>query len=200
MSRALIVAIVVAAGAATGACGDRRATPPPPGDAGTARRHIEHPRSAVYSRPPHLIEPGRMGPFKLGETLASVLYAIPPGPGVEVLDIPHVIRLSVIRVEDGTMMIGADAALVSFVSAVAPEVARTEAGIEVGATRDAVIQALGAPVVDPRHAIDPRLLVVAPVPGLRFVMEADKVVAAMLTAPPTTPGQTDATAPACAID
>lgn len=195
MRRALSLAVVVVV-----ACGDRRPSPPPPGDAGTARRHIEHPRSAVYSRPPHLIEPGRMGPFKLGETLASVLYAIPPGPGVEVLDIPHVIRLSVIRVEDGKMTVGADPALVSFVSVVAPEVARTEAGIEVGATRDAVIQALGRPVVDPRHAIDPRLLGVAPVPGLRFVIESDKVVAAMLTAPPSAPGETEPPAPVCTID
>lgn len=190
-----------------GAACDRHPSPPPPDDAGTARRHIEHPRSAVYSRPPHLIEPGRMGPFKLGETLASVLYAIPPGPGVEVLDIPHVIRLSVIRVEDGKMMVGADPALVSFVSVVAPEVARTEGKIEVGTTREAVTTALGAPVSEARHAGDPRLLAVGPVPGLRFVVEGDKVVAAMLTAPnadgtgagsaasPPTP-----TAPACALD
>jgi hypothetical protein len=199
MYRALIIATVL------GACSDRRVSPPPPDDAAHPRRKIDHPRSAVYSLPPHLIEPGRIGPYTIGDTLAGVLYAIPAGPGIEVLDIPRVVRLSVIRVEEDRMMVGGDPAIASFVSVLAPEVARTQTGIEVGAARAAVVEALGAPVAAPRHAVDPRLVAVAAVPGLRFVVESDKVVAAMLSpAPAPAPARPDTdpepAAPACAID
>jgi hypothetical protein len=202
MWRTSLVALAVLAG-----CSDRRSQPASvPDDGPPPRRVIEHPRSAVYSLPPHRIRTDGMGPYILGQALATVLYTVPSGPGVEVLDIPGVVRLSVIRVEDRRMVVGGDPVATSFVSVLAPEVARTEAGIEVGSARAALIRELGEPVVDPVRVTDPRVVAVAPLPGVRFVVERDRVTAALVATPAPHPaagsGATPPTAsvPACSVD
>jgi hypothetical protein len=188
------------------ACGDRRGGPPPPGDAPRARRVIERPRSALYPLPPHAIRSDGVGPYKLGEALATVLYAVPSAPGVEVLDVPRVVRHSVIRVEDNRVVVGGDPVVTSFVGVLAPEVARTESGVEVGMPRDELGKALGAAVVDPVRAVDPRLIAAEALPGVRFVVEHDAVVAVLVTGPrartdvPRAPGAPVPAVPACKVD
>src|SRR5262245_28404390 len=107
---------ITAATLALAGCSDRHGTAPVTDDAPRARRVIERPPSKFYDLPPHQIVAEGAGPYKLGQPLAAVLYNLPTGPGVEVLDIPGVLQLREIRVEDGHMLIGGDPVLTSFVS------------------------------------------------------------------------------------
>jgi hypothetical protein len=172
----LTIAVLVAS------CGgDRRGTPVVHDDAARPRRVIEHPRNRVVALPPHGITSDAVGPYKIGQTLASVLYGVPQG-GIEVIDIADVVRTSVVTVEDGRMIVGADPVSITFVGVLAPEVALTDGNVQVGSTRDALVRALGEPVRLPSHATDPRLVAVAKLPGVRFVLERDRVAAALVIA------------------
>jgi hypothetical protein len=200
----LLVFAVVAALAAA-ACSDNRVAPPRIEDAPRRTRSIPHPTNPVYPLPPFKLTSDAIGPYKLGQTLAAVVYASPAGSsGIEVLDIPGVVRLSVHRVEDNQMIVGADPVLTTFVSVLAPDVALTEGGIEVGSTRAALVESLGPPVVRPGHVADPRLVSVASLPGASFIVVRDVVVAALISAPSTRPdagaNMSQVAAPTCGLE
>jgi hypothetical protein len=181
MARSTATACVLAIAIAAPACGDRGPRIVSDDAATPVRRVIERPTGEVHPLPPHAIRNDEVGPYRLGQPLATVLYDLPSGPRIEVLDIPDIVRLAVIRAEDGKVMIGGEPmASTSFVSVVAPEVARTESGVEVGIAVDELIEKLGKPVIDASRAADPRLVVPASLPGVRFVVVDKRVVAAMV--------------------
>src|SRR5262249_21177392 len=72
----------------------------------------------------------------------------------------------------------------SFVSVVRGEIARTESGIHVGSTRDELVQALGAPIVELDRARDPHVIVPGHLRELRAVLDDhDRVVGLVIAAP-----------------
>jgi hypothetical protein len=108
---------------------------------------------------------------------------LPSGPRIAQLDIPQVIRRSILRAEDNTILIGGEPqGRVSFVAVIAPEIARTESGIHVSSTRDEITKALGPPVDDPERVHDPRLLVPTGLRNARFVMDGDRSTAIVVVA------------------
>jgi hypothetical protein len=186
-SRAAI-ATIAALGAVLGvaggaACGNRhRENREPPRDARRAPRVIEPSTERVGPLPPYAIRADGVGPYKLGEKLSDLLEQLPSGPQIALFEIPGVVHRSVIRAEDGTILVGGEqASTASFVAVVGPEVARAEGGIHVGSTRDELVAALGPPVEDPERARDPRLIAPSALPNLRVVLGGDRVTAIVVT-------------------
>jgi hypothetical protein len=184
-----IIATVIALGAGVG-CGNRHREPKEaPRDAQRARRVIEPSTDRVGLLPPYAIRADGVGPYKLGEKLSVLLEQLASGPQIVLFEIPGVVHRSVIRAEDDALLVGGEqASTASFIGVVGGDVARTEAGsqvggIHVGSTRDELIAALGAPIDDPERARDPRLIVPSGLPSLRAVVEAGKVTAIVVTAP-----------------
>jgi hypothetical protein len=68
-----------------------------------------------------------------------------------------------------------------FVAVVRGEIARTEAGIQVGSTRDQLVEALGAPLHELDRARDPRLVVPTKLDNAHVLVENDRVSAIVLT-------------------
>ncbi|MEZ4368662.1 MAG: hypothetical protein R2939_20665 [Kofleriaceae bacterium] len=179
------LALAVAA-SAIAACG-HPPPPPPVTDDARPRRVIEPPPDEVHALPPFAIRPDGVGPYRLDAPLSTVLAALPSGPrGVAVLDLPGVVRLSVIRAEDDKLIVGGEPmATTSFVAVVGGDVARTEHELAVGSTADELRAALGAPAAPVDLLADPRLGRFPGAPGVRFLVERDRV-AAIVVAPPDT--------------
>jgi hypothetical protein len=178
------IAIVAALGAAGGAaCGNRqRENHEPPRDARRAPRVIEPSTDRVGPLPPYAIRAEGVGPYKLGEKLSVLLEQLPSGPQIALFEIPGVVHRSVIRAEDGTILVGGEqASTASFIAIVGPDVARAEGRIHVGSTRDELTAALGPPVEDPERAHDPRLIAPSAQPSLRVVLGGDRVAAIVVT-------------------
>jgi hypothetical protein len=183
-----VIAIIAALGAALGAaggaaCGNRqRENHEPPRDARRAPRVIEPSTDRVGPLPPYAIRAEGAGPYKLGEKLSDLLEQLPSGPQIALFEIPGVVHRSVIRAEDGAVLVGGEqASTASFIAIVGPDVARAEGNIHVGSTRDALIAALGPPVEDPERARDPRLIAPSALPNLRVVLDRDRVAAIVVT-------------------
>lgn len=150
-------------------------------DAGVGRRVFDPPDRKVRAVPPYNIHAGGVGPYKLGASLREVLAL--HGPRVELLQIDRVVDASLVRTDGDKLVIGAGrTAQVVFISVVAADIAVTDGGLEVGAIRDQVDRTLG-PVEDDGIA-DPRILRYREIPGLRLVVEDNRVTGMMVAAPP----------------
>lgn len=174
---AITGALTVALAAA--ACRERVEPQPVPRDKLPPRRVIDPP-GTVRPLPPYAISNAAVGPYKLGGTLTDVLYELPSGPRMALLDVPGLIKQNVIRAEDdGVLVSGAvlgDAALIAVVTR---EVARTESGIAVGSSRADVERELGV-AIEPSVVRDPRLLVPQRMRSARLVMQGEMVEAFLL--------------------
>ena len=166
--------------AALAACSGDSGGAPPSHDAGRTRRVIEPPSGKVRPLPPHAIDPGGIGPYRLAVTQSEVLAALSGIPRIATLSIEDVVDVSVVRAEDDAILVGGrPGEPISFIAALARGIARTESGLGVGATREE-LAALGPELVEPRAARDPRVVVPAAMPGTRFLLENDAVVAILL--------------------
>ena len=146
---------------------------------------IEPPPPGVRALPPHAIRADGVGPYRLGTSLAELLDQLPSGPRIAQFNIPGIVHRDLLRAEDDAILIGGEPqGKASFVAVVGGEVARTESGIHVGSTRDELTRALGAPIEDPDRARDPRLVIPSGMRNLHAVVEADRVVALVVTAEP----------------
>jgi hypothetical protein len=177
--RTLLVALALVA-----ACNDH-GTPTVKRDTERSRHVIEPPPPGVRALPPHAIRADGVGPYRLGASLAELLDQLPSGPRIAQFNIPGIVHRDLLRAEDDQILIGGEPqGRASFVAVVGGDIARTESGVHVGSTRDELIRALGAPVDDPDHARDPRLVIPSNLKNLHAVIEADRVVALVVTAEP----------------
>jgi len=171
----LLLALLVAAG-----CRDDRSKPIIH-DAGRARRVFEKPAGEVRAVPPHAIRADGVGPYLLGTPLDDVLDLRAHGPQVVVFEIEDAFDVSLIKAENGTLLIGAERASgVSYVAVLERAIARTEDGVGVGSTRAEVEAALGKPLAGAQRLRDPRLEVFTKLPNTRFVIDGDKVSAVVV--------------------
>lgn len=177
---------------ALAACSSNSTDAPPTRDAGRTRRVIEPPPGEVRPVPPHAIDAGGVGPYRLGVTQDELFAALTSIPRVATLDVDGILDASVVRTEDDTILVGGRRGeRTSFAAVLAPGIARTEGGLAVGARR-AELAALGPELDDPRTARDPRLVVLASLPGARFVLDGDRVQAIFLRAVDDPPPRPDA--------
>ncbi|HTJ44910.1 MAG TPA: hypothetical protein VL463_22540 [Kofleriaceae bacterium] len=170
------------------ACACRGTDPPPPAPhtAPPAPRRVLGPApGGVRALPPHAIRGDGVGPYRLGRPLGEILADLPLGPSIATLDIPGVVGTSVVRAEEGAVLIdGESQGEASFLAVVRPDIARTESGIMVGSTREDLERALGPQLIDHRRARDPRIWVGHAMPSVRFVVENDHIVAVFLARGP----------------
>ncbi|HUS31171.1 MAG TPA: hypothetical protein VMZ53_21825 [Kofleriaceae bacterium] len=149
------------------------------------RRVIEPPSRGVRALPPHAIRADGVGPYKLGATVSELLDQLPSGPRITQLTIPGIARRDLLRAEDDAILIGVEPqGKATFVAVVRGEIARTEAGIHVGSTRDELTHALGAPLEDLDHARDSHIVVPTGLKSARVVMEGDRIAAIVIAAEP----------------
>jgi hypothetical protein len=187
VKRALLLGVLVA-------CGEHESAKPPPRD--QPRRVIEPPSgNVVRALPPFAIQKESVGPYKLGEPIEKVLENLPSGPHSTLFDIPGVVHRNMIRTEDDTILIGSEPASdVSLVAVIGEDVARTESGAHVGATREELLKALGPSADDLDRARDPRMIVPSAQRNLHVLMDGDRASAiVLLSAPPPA----SSIAPAC---
>lgn len=165
------------------ACRERTEPPPPPREKLPPRRVIDPP-GTVRPLPPYAISNTSVGPYQLGASLANVLYELPSGPRMALLDVPGLIKQNVVRGEDdGVLVSGAVMGDATLIAVVTREVARTESGIAVGSPRADVERELGvAADATTSAARDPRLLVPQRMLSARLVMQDDRVAAFLLKA------------------
>jgi hypothetical protein len=144
-------------------------------------RRTPPPTGVVRALPPHAVRSDGIGPYRLGASLATQLDELPSGPRLTLLDIPGVVHSNLIRAEQGGVLVGGDPmGPTTFVAVVAADVARTEAGLAVGATRSqADIAGKLAPPVR-TEARDPRLSILADNRAMRLVFDNGDVLRAMV--------------------
>jgi hypothetical protein len=176
---AIIVAVVL------GACSDR-SQPTATKQTERARRVVEPTPRGVRALPPHAIRPDGIGPYKLGASSAELLDQLPSGPRIRQLSIPlgpaGVLHRDMLRGEDDAILIGTEPqGKAQFIAVVSGEIARTEAGVQVGSTRADLEKSLGAPVEEPDRARDPRLVVPSKLDNAHVVLENDRIAAIVLT-------------------
>jgi hypothetical protein len=180
----LFLAIVGALALSSTACRERVEPKPVPREKLPPRRVIDPP-GTVRPLPPYAISNTAVGPYLLGAPLADVLYELPSGPRMALLDVPGLIKQNVIRAEDdGVLVSGAVLGIATVIAVVTKEVARTESGIAVGSSRAEVERSLGAAVHEPGAVRDPRLLVPLRMPSARLVLQGERVEAFLLRAGP----------------
>jgi hypothetical protein len=158
----------------------------------TVRREIEPPSGMARLLPPYVITATEVGPYKLEQTIATLLDRLPKGPRMERFEIPSVVHASLMRAEEGgTVLIGGEpTGTTTFVAVINnSDVARTEHGVHVGASV-ADLAKLGPLVDDADRAFDPRLVVPAAMRNARFVVTDKRVAAIVILAggASTTPG------------
>ncbi len=154
------------------------------------RRVIEAPPSGVRPLPPHAIRPDGIGPYKLGSTVAELLEQLPSGPRIASFTIPGIVHRDILRAEEDAILIGAEPqGKATFVAVVRGDMARTEAGIRVGSTKDQLTAALGAPVDDLDRAHDARLVIPSAMRNARVVFDGDKISAFVVTNSAATPSK-----------
>lgn len=185
---------------AVGGCSDKAAAPAPPGDGGRARRVFTKPPGTVRAVPPHAIRAEGVGPYLLGAGLKDVLGLLSRGPRVALIEIDDVIEYSLVQAEDDKLVIGSERnGGVSFVTVLDRDIARTESGAGVDAERAELDEALGARSEAANRAADPRIARFAALPNVRFVLDAQRVIAVAVTVddrPPRVTPAPDAPAPA----
>ena len=178
---------------------DRRSEPEDtdPAESDLGQRVFQPSPGVVRAVPPHGIKQGGVGPYLLGAELREVLAMLPHGPRVELLDIENVVKYSLVRAEEGRVLIGVGSSgRVSFIGVLAPDIAKTTGGLGVGATEEELVEQLG-PVVNGPDVRDPRVLVLEQLPGARVVMEDGEASVIVVGpggagAPPAVSAQPDA--------
>jgi hypothetical protein len=169
---------------ALAACSEGK-KPEPKREPERPRRVIEPPTRGVRALPPHAIRADGVGPYKLGATVTQLLDQLPSGPRITQFSLPNVIQRDILRAEEGAILIGTEPqGKATFVSVVAPDIARTEAGVHVGSTREQLDEALGAPIDDPTRAVDPRVVIPSKLDNARVVFDGDRIVAFVIAAEP----------------
>lgn len=176
--RLISLAVLLAAGCS----GDepkpqvRTTEPQPP------RRVISPPAgTTVRPLPPYAIRADGVGPYRLGEKVSAVMAQLPSGPRIARLEIPGVVRTSVIRAEEDTVLIGGETTSTAmFVAVVGADVARTDSNVHVGSSVDELVQALGPLVEEPALARDPRLVLPSGLRNARFVLEGGRIAAILI--------------------
>jgi hypothetical protein len=164
----------------TAACSDRDKPEIKPSTE-RVRRVIEPSPRGMRALPPHAIRAEGVGPYKLGVSAAEVLDQLPSGPRIQQFSIPGIVNRDMLRGEDDAILIGTEPQGKStFVAVVRGEIARTEAGIQVGSTREELERSLGAPVELADHAHDPRVIVPTKLDNAHVVLEGDRIVAIVL--------------------
>jgi hypothetical protein len=177
MTRGFVVLALVAQAAA---CSERdtpqlRREPPRP------RRVIEPPSRGVRALPPHAIRADGVGPYKLGALAADLLDQLPSGPRITQFTIPGMVQRDMLRGEDDAILIGTEPqGRATFVAVVRGEIARTEAGIQVGSSRDQLEAALGPGLVEPERARDPRVVVPTRLDNAHVVVDGNRIAAIVL--------------------
>jgi len=165
------------------ACGDKNKAPDPAAsdDAGLTDRVFAPPSGKAQAVPPHNIHGEGVGPYTLGASLQKVLGQLPHGPRLELFRIERLADFRLVRAEGGALVLGVGRSTgVGFVSVLDPDVARTETGVGVGASLKELEVALGALAPTGNRARDPRLVAFSSLPGARFVVEQDRVLAAVV--------------------
>jgi hypothetical protein len=149
------------------------------------RRVIEPPSGGVRAMPPHAIRSDGVGPYKLGATVAALLDQLPSGPRITQFAVPGVIQRDILRAEDDAILIGAEPqGKATFVGVVRADIARTEAGIHVGSTREELERALGAPLDEPDRAQDPRIVIPSSMKNARILLDEGRIAAFVVAAEP----------------
>jgi len=158
----------------------RTAEPQPP------RRVISPPAgTTVRSLPPHAIRADSVGPYRLGEKVSTVMAQLPSGPRIARLEIPGVVRTSVIRAEDDAVLIGGETTSTAmFVAVVRPDVARTASNVHVGSSVSDLVREVGPLFEDPEHARDPRLVVPEALRNARVVLDGERISAIVIAHDP----------------
>lgn len=173
--RWFLIAALVAAGCSS------RDRPELGDDGGIKPRVFKPPPSRVRAVPPHNIHADGIGPYKLGAGLGEILNLLPHGPRVELFRISALADYSLVRSENGALLVGVERGVgVTFVAALEPVVARTEGGSEVGTARDKLVEELGPPPPLPPTVRDPRLVRAAGLPEALFWIDSDKVAAVVV--------------------
>jgi len=151
----------------------RTTEPQPP------RRVIAPPAgTTVRSLPPYAIRADGVGPYRLGEKVSTVMAQLPSGPRIARLEITGVVRTSVIRAEEDTVLIGGETTSTAmFVAVVGADVARTESNVHVGSGLSELTRAIGPLFEDPDRARDPRLVVPSALRNARVVLDGEKIAA-----------------------
>lgn len=163
------------------------------------RRVIEPPTQGVRAAPPYAIRTDGVGPYRLGASLVDLLDQLPNGPRITQFNLPGIVHRDVLRAEDDAILIGGEPqGKASFVAVVRdPQIARTEGNLHVGSPREDVKTL----VDDPDRARDPRIIVPTTMRNLHVVLDADHVVALVVTddargAAPAEAGSNDCQRPA----
>lgn len=191
----LLSSTLALAGLGLGAlsCNDNTQAPAPVVTSSRPRR-TPPPAGVVRALPPHAIRSDGVGPYLLGESLATQLDELPSGPRLTLLDIPSVVHYNVIRAEQGSVLVGGDPlGPAAYVAVVAADVARTESGLAVGATRSQVETKVHMVERDPTLARDPRISIPVGSPGMRLLFDGDDVLRGLVVMRSTA---TELTAPA----
>ncbi|MFT3691853.1 MAG: hypothetical protein QM831_01845 [Kofleriaceae bacterium] len=164
------------------ACGDHRTsevTATAKETADRTPRVIDPPPQNVRALPPHAIRPDGVGPFKVGLMLERIATQIPSGGRNTQVDIPDVVHLSVLHAEEDGIQIGGEPlGRATFVAVISPQIARTEAGIQVGSSRED----LGTLALDYDRARDPRIAMPAKQRELRAVTDGERVIGLVVAA------------------
>ncbi|MEO8549982.1 MAG: hypothetical protein ABI678_08405 [Kofleriaceae bacterium] len=154
-------------------------------------RVLDPPPANVRALPPHAIRADGVGPYRLGLTLEQLGQLVPSGGRNAQVDIPGVVRLSVLHAEEDAIQIGGEPlGRASFVAVVGGTIARTASGIQVGSTRDQLYRALGPPSVELDRARDPAIVVPSNLRELRAVMDGGRIVG-LVVAASEPPAKTD---------
>jgi hypothetical protein len=162
------------------------------------RRVIEPLSRGVRALPPHAIRAEGVGPYKLGASAAEILDQLPSGPRIRQFTLPGIVHRDMLRSEDDAILIGTEPqGKAQFVAVVRGEIARTEAGIQVGSTREELERLLGAPVEEYERARDPRVVVPSKLDNAHVVVEGERIAAIVLTPPVERAKDPAATAHTC---
>lgn len=181
LTRLLLVAAVTTLGAS--ACGDDSA---PITDDAAPRRRLPPPSPGeARAIPPHDIHPEGVGPYLLGASLRSILSTLPHGPRVELMQLEGIADHSLVRADGDKVVLGVQKPKgVTFISVLAPQIARTEKEVGVGTTLAELTKLYGEPHHERSHASDPRIIRVRALPTVRFVLRRGRIVAVVVARAP----------------
>ena len=186
---ARVLAALVLAALAVTSCrehhsGTRRAGPMRDAGDPLGQRVFRPTPGVVRAVPPHNIQATGVGPYALGAELRDVLAMLPHGPRVELLEIEGLVDYSLVRAEEGRLVVGVGAGgRVTFITVLDPEIAKTDGGLGVGTSVDKLVAGLG-PVRDPDNGVrDPRLLGLEHLPNARVVIDDGRAAAIVVGGP-----------------